>query len=76
MGLRRGSRIKLRIGFQTYIFADANVSDGSFTGIGLGHSFDPFNTKPEEEIIFESQDSEDSAIAALHFHYFPTCVYI
>ena len=44
--------------------------------IGLGHSFDTFNTKPEEEIIFESQDSADSALAAPQYHASSTCVYI
>ena len=60
-------------GNSTEVLADENVSDGNSTGIGLGNSFNTFNTKPEEEIIFESQDSEDSALAALHYHDFLTC---
>ena len=40
-------------------------SAGFSTGIGLGNSFDTFNTKPEEEIIFESLAPVDSALVAL-----------
>ena len=49
-------------GNSTEVFADENVSDGNSTGIGLGNSFDTFNTKPEEEIIFEKGE----AIVPLH----------
>ena len=55
-----------------------NVVDivGHHLGIGLGNSFDTFNTKPKEEIIFEFQDLEDPALAAPPFHAFPLCMYI
>ena len=43
-------------------------SDGFSTGIGFGNSFDTFNTKPEEEIIFESPAPVDSALVALLYH--------
>ena len=62
---------------EAYILADKTVRDGIYTGFGLGNSFVPFTTTPEEEIIFESQDSTDSAFAAaLYYHAFPPCVSI
>ena len=56
--------------------ADLNGSDGIYTGIGLGNSFDLFHTPPEEEFIFESQDSREFALGALRYHAFSPCVYI
>ena len=48
--------------------ADATVSAGIYTGIGLGTSFGSFTTMPEEEIIFELQDSAHDALVALLCH--------
>ena len=48
--------------------ADATVSAGIYTGIGLGTSFGSFTTMPEEEIIFELQDSANAALVALLYH--------
>jgi hypothetical protein len=45
---------------EAFVLADKTVSEGIYTGIGPWTCLDPFHTKPEEEIIFESQDSEDS----------------
>jgi hypothetical protein len=56
---------------EAFVLADKTVSDGIYTGIGSWTCFEPFNTKPEEEIIFESQDSEDSP-PALQYHALPT----
>ena len=62
---------------EAYILADKTLHDGIYTGFSLGNSFVPFTTTLEEEIIFESQDSTDSAFAAaLYYHAFPPCVYI
>ena len=62
---------------EDYILADMIVRDAIYTGFGLGNSFVSFTATPEEEIIFESQDSVDSAFAAvLYYHAFPPCVYI
>lgn len=47
---------------------DATVSAGIYTGIGLGTSFGSFTTIPEEEIIFELQDSAHVALVALLYH--------
>ena len=47
---------------------DMPVSDVIYNGIGFGHSFDTFNTQPEEEIIFESPAPVDSALVALLYH--------
>jgi hypothetical protein len=55
---------------EAFVLADKTVSEGIYTGIGSWTCLDPFHTKPEEEIIFESQDSEDS-IPALQYHALP-----
>ena len=65
------------IGFEDEVSAaDPNGSDGIYTSIGLGNIFDLFYPLPEEEFIFESQDSRKFALGALCYHAFSPCVYI
>ena len=65
------------IGFEDEVsVVDPNGSDGIYTGIGLGNSFDWFHTSPEEEFIFESQDSREFALGVFCYHAFSPCVYI
>ena len=51
-----------------FVLLDKTVCDDFYIGIGLGNSFDTFNTKLKEEIIFESPDPVDSALVALLYH--------
>ena len=65
------------IGFEDEVSAaDPNGSDGIYTSIGLGNIFDLFYPLPEDEFIFESQDSREFALGALLYHAFSPCVYI
>ena len=56
--------------------AESNGSDSIYSGIGLGNIFDLLYPLPEEEFIFESQDSREFALGALLYHAFSPCVYI